>query len=47
MTTTLQTVNQLITTLDYAELEVLYFIILRRQRALKEVLEQSLKNEVA
>ena len=47
MTTTLQTVNQLITTLDYAELEVLYFIILRRQRALKEEIEATLKSEVA
>lgn len=47
MTTTLQTVNQLITTLNHGELEVLYFIILKRQRDLKAQIEATLKSEVA
>jgi hypothetical protein len=47
MTTTLQTVNQLITTLNYGELEVLFSILLKRQRELKAQIEATLNSEVA
>jgi hypothetical protein len=47
MNTTLQTVNILVNTLNYGELEVLFSIILRRQREIKSQLESALNSEVA